>query len=712
VESGNSHRALSKHSTMKSLLYAAALLALGGQVLGQTNDPLDHWQRYDPAPSNFFSSVGFLNGQFWGVGCGTVWGSQDGTNWACSGFVPMDVPLGIAYGNGTYVVVGEDGYDPELDGTAGLITTSPDGVVWTAQSGPPGYSVFGGPAGFWFPEAGPDGNAVVYGNGLFVVAVTLEDSTPAFLTSPDGVQWAIQTFGDIHAISSLIFGNGLFVALGYTGDFGAGGQSFLLTSQDGQLWTKHAGGTGGWLDWVGYGNGTFVLGSGLGQLQAVAASTDLQTWTTNAAQGTAGFYPGSIAYGDGVFVAAGGAGAVWTSPDGLQWASHDSGISNTLYSVANGNGVFVASSRSPPVTSSDGVHWTAAKPAIPVSMYDVVFARGRFVAVGQQTGSSADYPSQGVSMTSTDGAHWSIAYTGTTQCLSVVYADGLFVAVGGDQVVTSPDGLNWTPRVSGTANSIQSVAYGNGLLVGVGWSGTVITSTNGTDWISRNPATNVSMMQVVYGNGVFVALWESQDGSILVSTNGADWQIRDCGATDWVWGLGSGDGMLFVVGRQSLLVSTNGSDWFTLGSGIFPWYDTGNLKYAHGTFLIVCGSGDIYASTNATDWVLHNTGCGQDLSGLAYGNNTFVAVGEGGTILQSAPTPSWPLQLAPSGVPGPNGFSLTASGPAGHNWEIDASSDLLDWAPLANLWSTNGVITVTDPAATACARRFYHGQWW
>ena len=99
-------------------------------------------------------------------------------NWTCSGFVPMEVPLGITYGNGTYVVVGEDGYDPELDGSVGLIATSSDGITWTAQDGPPGYSVMGGPAGYWLPTDLSYGytGGLAFGNGLFVAALALMDT--------------------------------------------------------------------------------------------------------------------------------------------------------------------------------------------------------------------------------------------------------------------------------------------------------------------------------------------------------------------------------------------------------------------------------------------------------------------------------------------------------------------------------------------------------
>jgi hypothetical protein len=64
----------------------------------------------------------------------------------------------------------------------------------------------------------------------------------------------------------------------------------------------------------------------------------------------------------------------------------------------------------------------------------------------------------------------------------VAYGNGLFVAVGADSrssasvILTSPDGVSWNQRTSGTDNNLHGVAYGNGLFVAVGDGGTILTS--------------------------------------------------------------------------------------------------------------------------------------------------------------------------------------------------------------------------------------------
>lgn len=59
--------------------------------------------------------------------------------------------------------------------------------------------------------------------------------------------------------------------------------------------------------------------------------------------------------------------------------------------------------------------------------------------------------------------------------LAATYGGNLFVAVGdGGAIVTSPDGVTWTRRDSGTPSNLTGVTYGDGAFVAVGSSGTII----------------------------------------------------------------------------------------------------------------------------------------------------------------------------------------------------------------------------------------------
>ena len=63
------------------------------------------------------------------------------------------------------------------------------------------------------------------------------------------------------------------------------------------------------------------------------------------------------------------------------------------------------------------------------------------------------------------GTTWTLRIPGFNDLNGVAYGDGLFVAVGNrGTILTSPDGVNWTARTSGTSNNLYAVTYGNGRL--------------------------------------------------------------------------------------------------------------------------------------------------------------------------------------------------------------------------------------------------------
>ena len=76
---------------------------------------------------------------------------------------------------------------------------------------------------------------------------------------------------------------------------------------------------------------------------------------------------------------------------------------------------------------------------------------------------------------------------------AVAYGNGLWVAVGDvvggtdPYILTSPDGANWTSRISGATYGLDGVAWSDtlSLFVAVGDNGTILTSPDGVTWTSR-----------------------------------------------------------------------------------------------------------------------------------------------------------------------------------------------------------------------------------
>jgi hypothetical protein len=59
----------------------------------------------------------------------------------------------------------------------------------------------------------------------------------------------------------------------------------------------------------------------------------------------------------------------------------------------------------------------------------------------------------------------------------VTYGKGTFVAVGDTgTILTSPDGVRWEAKTSGTSDLLAGITYGKGTFVAVGSYGTILQS--------------------------------------------------------------------------------------------------------------------------------------------------------------------------------------------------------------------------------------------
>ncbi len=339
-----------------------------------------------------------------------------------------------------------------------------------------------------------------------------------------GQNWTYRT--NISAVSSLTFGNGLFVAAG-------GYPEELATSPDGITWTYRSKPSGyGWLSDVTYGNGLFVAISYNGPGR-VMTSPDGINWTGRTAAELNSW--SSVTYGGGLFVAVAGDGTnrVMTSPDGITWTARSAPATRGWEDVAYGNGIFVAmtSDGDRRMTSPDGINWTE-QPGTN-GWGRVAFGDGLFLI---SRSSGIETTSDGVTLTNQTtpvGDWYGMAYDAQSD---------LWVAVAyqfTNRVMTSPDAVNWTARSVPVNANFNHVAIGNGTIVALAGNGTVITSScppagkfqycDGTRWNT-------------FGNSANNLQWKRERGNI---TTGGDWTGggTGCGVLAngeaWCWGYGA-----------------------------------------------------------------------------------------------------------------------------------------------------------------------------
>jgi hypothetical protein len=249
---------------------------------------------------------------------------------------------------------------------------------------------------------------------------------------------------------------------------------------------------------------------------------------------------GPVAYGNGQFIAFGYSSSLYangtfSSPTGEpgSWTWTGYGLQfGTPWAVAYGNGLFVAADYDGIETSPDGANWTTVYSetnSAESSLSAIIYAHGLFVAVG---GSPEDEgPGPTIILTSSDGTHWTRRGPNLSGELeSVAYGNGVFMTVGlewftlaggadeGYADLTSTDGINWASHPDAEAPVLNGIAFGNGLFAVLAGNG-ILTTANGTLSLKAPYVSSDNFTSVAYGDGWFVSVGDS----IIVSSNGRAW---------------------------------------------------------------------------------------------------------------------------------------------------------------------------------------------
>lgn len=254
---------------------------------------------------------------------------------------------------------------------------------------------------------------------------------------------------------------------------------------------------------------------------------------------------------------------------------------NNFIGVAYGNGVFVATRSNGASYSNDGITWGATNPTGFVGG-KIAFGNGLFVTVSNSGGS-------GTVWTSPDGFVWTSRTAASNDTWSnITYGNGLFVAVAssytaGGGIMTSPDGITWTLRTGVGSGGFTDVTYGKGIFVAVktGSPGTMVTSYDGFTWDDQS--TGISSLAVYYANGVFTT-------GKYYSTDGFTWNPA---------------------------TSPNTPVSITFGNGYFMAVTDTEVKYLY--------------SIDGINWTADTPPNLSNFKDIAFGENTFVSIGSGGT---------------------------------------------------------------------------------
>ncbi|WP_339167515.1 S-layer homology domain-containing protein [Paenibacillus sp. FSL R5-0341] len=384
----------------------------------------------------------------------------------------------------------------------------------------------------------------------------------------------------------------------------------------------------------------------------------------------------NVVYANGKYTAVGEKGRIVQSTDGLNWAVVNTGVSNektSWRSLVYANNVYVAvgvestPNKARLIVSSDGETWVDKSSGINGDILQkVVYVNSNFYAVGGKWHASDRAQDVGIIYSSSDGVTWTLWSTvpkiwppsNTTSTpfylMDLAYISGRYV-VGGNVLggyAYSSNGTSWTNGFKGnydlggfavyngklhmlesqtngysssdgitfTADSSYNGTFGvlkdGGTLYRFGTSGKLDSSTdNGVNWTPELKVTNM-IIQSAASNGTGMVLVTSAPNSLVVTADKSDWK---------------------KIAGNLQGIAYNGSNWVVVGDSLYGSDTTDGLML-----------------NSASDWEHLSTNSQflptEAFSKVAYGNNTFVAIGK--KIGVSADGEHWTLSNLPTGVTG------------------------------------------------------------
>ena len=343
--------------------------------------------------------------------------------------------------------------------------------------------------------------------------------------------------------------------------------------------------------------------------------------------------------------------AIIRSADAAEWEIQKLASSDLLASdiVYQGN-VYLMTTKTadaPIFRSLDGLVWSILT-APTNALNSIAYKDGAYVAVGENIISSSDSTSwaeryaftngltnelHGISAINANSFEGFIA-VGNGQTTTLI--DGTFQEVNVNLVLTSPNGLSWSPATSVSRKGFNSTATDGNVIVAVGDDGVIYNSLNATSWYGINESAIVSVneslniinvtstaglvvndpIRFTEAFNVFDTITTYYISAILTST-----QVQ-VSAT--------------ISGLAMTLTADNPDNptWMY----IYPRTATlADLAYANTIFIAVGDAGLIRTSSDGITWTTQTSGTVQNLNGLAFNDtaNEWIAVGNNNTIIVS-----------------------------------------------------------------------------
>jgi hypothetical protein len=488
--------------------------------------------------------------------------------------------------------------------------------------------------GFQICDLPITGKALAYGNGKYVAVSGNSSLGQSFNSSTNGITWT-NVYAPVAAMSRIAFGNDRYVA---TGNNGA-----LASSVDGKKWITHSV-TSSNLNDIIFANGRFVsVGEG-----TVLVSENGTNWLV--ANSPANYQLRFLTWGNGIYVA-GGTNVILSSTNGLDWIARKETTNALFQSLCWDGKVFLAAGQSDSVDliyrSQDGINWDDVSPA-PSFVLSIAYANGTYLAAAQErhpgTGNVTSVGPFNLWI-SKNGRDWTNFYQpiGPAPFASVGYGPSGWVA--GDRTGSlfySTNGTFWNRAAQKTSSLNRDIQYGLGYYIVPGPAGYFYLSTNAVDWFRApgRPLNASDARRIATGNGLVAAVFDSAN-QVAVTPDLVTWTNISLPIAS-PYAITFAQGKFVIGGQRSFMTSSNGVDW---GEAVklTNFFSPFDLHGCDAGFVAVDGGGQIAFSVDARQWTVTTAPKRTPLRNVTYGNGTWVAVGDNGSIATSLDGLTWNL---------------------------------------------------------------------
>jgi cell division septal protein FtsQ len=592
----------------------------------------------DAAPSNSniidqsstsagdLNSVAFGNGIFVAVGQEGISTSTNGVDWSISKKVGSPKLNSIVFANGLFLAI---------DGSEKAVYKSADGESWTKTTlsiTPERLKAVNGKFFVW---------QSVYKNGTNPPSYDV-----TLLQSSDGVVWtdtritSTNTIFGMQMLTDIAYGQNKYVV--------SANNAVYYTSTDLINWTTvtltnlvidHYNSNWPFVTNVMYLKDRFFSYIVTPFAKKVFTSTDGANWTVDASWDNKQFYGGAslngsyLLYGQGVIYKSAAAPL-----DSTQWTSSDTHTTMMVNNMVYGNGKYVASGGSGLLVSSDLSAWSNVSGNLKSIAKD---GDGNYIAV-----SSGEY---GSIYKSNSSAVWNDVTSSKLPGMNAVtYGAGKFIAVTNKEnynlnakVVTSTNGDTWTVTDSGVQDNLSGVAFGANQYVAVSDYGGIYSSVNGNAWTERFKNGDYAFNTVTYLNNQFVALgmnynpstYEPDNVVIAKSSDGVQWGTPlEIGFPNTSLKGIAYDGRAYILvgedtlSQQAVILTTE--DLVTFTKVTISADALNNISFGNGSFLAVGLKGELFTSADGSTWTQETSDLTSNLNGIIYDGNNFKVVGD------------------------------------------------------------------------------------